>query len=106
MVNEAFKQDLQKHLNKQTINTELDAGSTNRRYEPVGGLKKHNDKIHKESEYADKYKDLPFEFSKPKKQRRQAAKACSNCGDISYVSENCVGKICNKCKMYSSVVEV
>lgn len=85
---------------------ELSPGTTGRRWEPEAGVNKHNEKIHRESRYADEHKDLPFTFSKPKKAGRRQYMECDTCGYIVYVSINTVGIICNECKSYVSVKEV
>ena len=85
---------------------ELPPGEVERRYEPVGGLKKHNDRIHKESSYADSNLNLPFSFSKPKKIGRREAKRCSNCGSLIYTSINTVGFICKSCGKYAKAERV
>jgi len=101
--------DLFNDINKSVRNTpigELPAGATERRYEPEGGVKKHNERIHRESKYIDDHGNLPFTFSKPKKQVRNKYVACSNCGHITRAQKNTVGIICSECKTYSSVEEV
>jgi len=85
---------------------ELSPGTTPRRWEPHGGINKHNERIHRESKFADQHKNLPFEFSKPKKAGRRQYMECSNCGHIVHVSINTVGIICNECKTYNDVKEV
>ncbi len=85
---------------------ELSPGVTPRRYIPEGGLGKLRSKIHKESKYVDKHKNLPFKFSKPSKPRRRKIVECNNCGKVSQVGLNTVGIICNECKRYASVGEV
>lgn len=105
MVNKEFTKDVKKYLDNANVSPELAPGSP-RRYEPTGGVNKHNARIHKESEFADKYKNLPFEFSKPKKAKRSTVKLCGNCEQPVYVAENCVGVICRACGKYASVVEV
>lgn len=84
----------------------LSPGATKRRWEPVGGVNKHNERIHRESKYADEYKNLPFTFSKPKKSGRRQYMECSECGNVVYVSINTVGIICKECNAYVSVKEV
>lgn len=81
----------------------LSPGSKGRRYNPEGGLQKYRDRIHRESEFADKHKNLPFSFSKPKKSKRHITAKCKSCGSIVSVPVNTVGMICTKCKKYSSV---
>ena len=76
---------------------ELSAGEVGRRYDPESGLKKHNDKIHKESACSDSNSNLPFEFSKPKKTGRRELKRCYECGEVIYTSINTVGFICKSC---------
>jgi hypothetical protein len=85
---------------------ELSPGVTPRRYTPPGGIRKHNEKIHRESKYADTYKNLPFTFSKPKRVGRTKLVECCNCGNMARVGINAVGMICEGCKTYSSVKEV
>jgi hypothetical protein len=81
----------------------LSPGTTKRRWEPPSGTLKHNEKIHRESKYADSHKNLPFTFSKPKKAGRRQYMECNNCGHVIYVSVNTVGIICSECKSYVSV---
>ena len=82
---------------------ELNPGSTGRRWIPEGGVRKHNERIHRESKFADDYKNLPFEFSKPKKSKRSITVKCKSCGYITSVSKNTIGMICPECKKYSAV---
>ena len=108
MVNNAFKQDMKRSMRNsgsgQFGSQELDPG-TGRRYEPSMGTRKHNERIHRESKWADDNKNLPFSFSKPKKQGRSRAVKCSNCGNVTNATINTVGIICVKCNQYSSVEE-
>ena len=105
MVNSELQNDIKKHMDKTTISTELEPGGP-RRFEPNEGVNNLNKRIHKESEYVDKYKNMPFEFSKPKKAKRQTVKLCGNCEAPVSVSTTCVGVICRKCNTYAQVVEV
>lgn len=82
---------------------ELSPGATERRWEPEGGLKNHNKKIHIESRYADEHKNLPFEFSKPRRQGPSKYMKCNKCGYIVYVSVNTIGIICKECNAYVGV---
>ncbi len=82
---------------------ELSPGITKRRWEPEGGINKHNEKIHRESKYADSHKSLPFKFSRPPKSKRQMVVECIECGYVTSASVNTVGMICNECKDYVSV---
>lgn len=84
---------------------ELRPGTTKRRWEPEVGMKKHRERIHRESKFADDHKNLPFTFSKPKKPSRNAVVRCSNCGALFSANVNTVGIICSSCKQFS-VVEV
>lgn len=104
MVNETFIKDLNKSLRKDTINTELTPG-TPRRYEPEQGIRKHNERIHAESSFADKSKNLPFSFSKPAKNKIIRIKFCSNCGAPAEVNKNAFGIICATCKKYARLLE-
>jgi formylmethanofuran dehydrogenase subunit E len=86
---------------------ELRPGQTPRRWEPEGGVTKLNEKIHKESKFADHYKNLPFEFRKPLKSKgRSSVIRCDNCGKILYGTTATVGVICSGCNKFSSVSEV
>ena len=106
MVNDVYKKDMAKLiLNSSSAKQELDPGTTGRRYEPTMGVKKHNERIHRESKWADDNKDLPFSFSKAKKQPRPRLVICNNCGNITSATINTVGVICTKCNQYSSVEE-
>jgi len=82
---------------------ELSPGEVKRRYEPEGGLKKHRERIHKESVYADSNLNLPFKFSKPKKLGRREIKRCSECGKQIHTSINTVGFICTNCNKFVKV---
>ena len=107
MVNEQFVRDIQKGIGKQPLRQTLPAGATPRRYEPAGGVKKHNERIHRESAYADKNKDLPFTFRKPPKPiGRSNYIKCDNCGHVSTGTTSTVGIICNDCGKFSTVTEV
>lgn len=101
----ALSKDIKKHLDKESVSTELSPGS-GRRYAPNGGTKAHVDRIHKESEISDRRGTLPFTFSKPKSTARRKVVACKNCGHVSSASINTVGVICFNCKIYSAVEEV
>ncbi len=84
----------------------LSPGTTERRWEPEGGAKAHNEKIHRESRYADEHKNLPFTFSKPRKAGRQKLVKCMECDTKYYIGINTVGVICNECHKYCSVESV
>lgn len=86
---------------------ELRPGVTPRRYEPEGGVGKLNERIHRESKFADTHKNLPFSFRKPYKPvGRASAVQCDNCGNITYGTSATVGIICKKCNKFSTVTEV
>jgi len=82
---------------------ELSPGSTKPRYEPEDGWRKHRERIHRESKYADDHKNLPFTFSKPKKNKRYVLVMCENCCHVVFAPKDCVGMVCSKCNTYSSV---
>jgi len=106
-MNKEFVKDLKKVVSKEPVNQVLSPGSTPRRYEPSGGVKKHNERIHKESKYSDNYKNLPFSFRKPPKPTgRTSYVECNNCGNVSCATTATVGIICNACGKFSSVTEV
>lgn len=107
MVNSVFQNDIKKHMDKTTISTELEPGGP-RRFEPNEGVSNLNKRIHKESAFVDKYKDMPFSFGKPSfaKEKKHVVKLCGNCEAPVSVATNCVGVICRKCNTYASVIEV
>jgi len=106
MVNSVFKRDLAKGIRNAQINKELEPGVTPRRYEPVSGLKKHNERIHRESKLMDG-NNLPFTFRKPPKPIGSTAYIqCDNCGHITVGTTATVGVICVECRTFSSVSEV
>ncbi len=84
----------------------LSPGATPRRWEPEGGTKKHNKRIHRESRYADEHKNLPFKFSKPARSMRQKIVKCNGCDTHYSVSITTVGLVCNSCHKYCGVAEV
>lgn len=84
----------------------LSPGSTDRRWEPEGGVRKLNEKIHRESKFADDHKNLPFKFSKPKKSKRSKLVKCSLCNLKLYVPINTVGMICKECNKFVSVENI
>lgn len=104
MVNDTFIKDLSKALKKDSVSSELPPGSP-RRYEPAAGVNKHNARIHSESSYADKYKNLPFTFSKPAKNKITRIKFCSKCNSPVEVNKNAVGVICRACNQYTTLLE-
>lgn len=107
MVNSNFINDLKKGIRQNPLNQVLSPGASPRRYEPVDGITKHNERIHRESKYADDYKNLPFSFSKPPKPRgRTIYIKCNNCGHITVATAVTVGIICNECNKFSTVTEV
>lgn len=82
---------------------ELDSGMTKRRFEPEGGVRKHNERIHRESRLVDHHRNLPFTFSGPPRTKKFKTVECANCGYTTCVSKNTVGMICNQCKKYVAV---
>lgn len=104
-MNEQFKRDLQKHVKQTPLDQELSPG-TPRRYEPKGGIDKHNARIHRESKISDS-KNLEFTFRKPPKSKgRSTYIRCDNCGYITSASTATTGMICPECKKFSTVTEV
>jgi len=106
MVNSEFQKDLSRYMKRTPTGGELSPGTTKRRYTPPGGEKRHRERIHKESKFADDWKNLPFKFSKPKKPKRKRLIRCDNCGHIISGSVDTVGVICNNCHKFSTVSEV
>ena len=105
MNNEFFK-DIAKHVKKKPLDQELTPGSTPRRYEPNDGIRRHVDRIHRESKSADG-KNLDFTFGKPWKPKgASAVLACDNCGYQLSGTVVTVGVICPECKEFSTVSEV
>ena len=104
-MNEQFIRDVSKAVKQTKLNQVLDPGSTPRRYSPAIGERAHRERIHKESKSADN-KNLPFTFSKPKKNGRVSYFSCNNCGYIFNASINTVGVVCNECKKFSTCTEL
>lgn len=86
--------------------TELSPGSVDRRWIPEGGLRKHRDKIQKESKFADDYKNLPFDFSKPYKGKKTALFRCVECDRFLYAPVNTVMCACPVCKKATKVERI
>jgi rubrerythrin len=105
-LNKQYIKDTSKAIQNTPIRQELPPG-TPRRYEPTGGVGKHNERIHKESRYADTHKNLPFTFKKPLKPvGRSTAIQCNNCGYVTSGTTATVGIICPDCGKFSTVSEV
>lgn len=105
-MNSNFKRALEKHVKQTPLNQELSPGTTPRRYEPKGGVQKHNARIHRESEIADQ-KGLDFSFRKPPKPKGRANYVqCDSCGYITSGTTATVGIVCPECKQFSTVTEV
>jgi len=77
-----------------------------RRWVPDGGEKKLRDKIHKESKFADDHKNLPFDFSKPKKNGKMVYFRCVECGRVITAGPNTIMCICPDCKKVTKVERV
>jgi len=105
-MNNEFSKDISKSLNKSKNIGELAPGETGRRFEPKEGLDNLTKRIHRESDYIDKNKNMPFTFSKPRPVKRFITKVCSNCEEYVSVHKDTVGIICRHCKKYSQVKEV
>lgn len=105
-MNSNLKKAVEKYVKQTPLNQELSPGATPRRYEPPGGIKKHNARIHKESKIADS-KNLEFTFRKPPKPKgRTTYVKCDNCGYITSATTATAGIICPECKKFSTVSEV
>jgi hypothetical protein len=85
---------------------ELSPGSIPRRWVPDGGEQKLRNKIHKESKFADSYKNLPFSFSKPRCLGKQVLFKCLECGHAFFASKNTVMCVCSICKKVAKVERV
>jgi len=63
------------------------------------GSRKYRERIHRESRYADTYKNLPYTFSKPVKEKsHNVCVECSECGKSLFITEDTVIVICGSCK--------
>lgn len=107
-INKEFLNSCEKAvLHKAGAKQSISPGTIGRRWIPSGGLKKHNEKIHRESKFADDHKNLPFSFSKPRKPRGiPTFVVCNNCGYIIRATSVTVGLICPSCNKFSSVTKV
>lgn len=106
-MNEQFIKDISKGIKNTSLNQELLPGATPRRYEPEGGIKRHNERIHRENKQADDWKNLPFSFGKPNKPKgRSIIVQCDNCGQLTSGTTATAGIICNGCGSFSTVSEV
>lgn len=81
---------------------ELSPGSTPRRWIPEGGIKKHVDKIRRESKIADA-KKLPFTFSKPPRRVKHQWFECVVCGRELEAPINTIMCVCPVCKKVTKV---
>jgi len=107
MVNSQLVKDVVKGIKQEPIDQALSPGASPRRYEPEIGIRRHNERIHRESKYADEFKNLPFQFKKPSKPKgRSNYITCDNCGHITSGTSATVGIICEACHKFSSVTEV
>lgn len=102
-MNSEFVKDVKKSLKQTPLNQELPPGSVGRRYDPPGGVTRHNERIHRESKDSD-HKNLPFTFRKPPKPKgRSAYVICDNCGYALSGTTATVGIICPECQKFSTV---
>jgi predicted Zn-ribbon and HTH transcriptional regulator len=105
-MNSNFKKAVERYVKQTPLNQELSPGTTGRRYEPKGGVNKHNARIHRESKVSDN-KGLDFTFRKPPKPMgRSVYVSCDNCGYVTSGTTATVGFICPECKTFSTVTEV
>ena len=104
-MNEQYIRDTKKLIKNTPLNQELAPGSP-RRYEPKGGVNKHNARIHRESKEQDG-KNLEFNFRKPNKPiGRCTYIRCDNCDYLTSGTTATAGIICPECKEFSTVTEV
>lgn len=97
-MNKQLQKDITKHLKNVNVSSELPPGADKRRYEPEGGLGNHNKRIHKESDWAKKNKNLPFSFRKPPKPvGRSKGFECPECGAYLSGTDKTVCIICSGC---------
>ena len=77
-------------------------GSGVRRYEPPEGIKKHNEKIRRESKVADQ-KNLPFTLSRPPKRKCHDTFKCTGCDHLMFLPRNSVMVVCSECNKLKKV---
>ena len=107
MSNSEYVKDIGKGILNSKVEQCIPPESVKRRYEPTIGVNKHNDRIHRESKYADSSKNLPYTFRKPPKPLGKSSLIkCDSCGNISCGTTKTVGIICSSCGKFSSVSEV
>jgi len=85
---------------------ELSPGSTPRRWLPDGGERKLRERIHRESALTDKYKDLPFKFSKPTHNKPSNIFKCSECDYLFFAPKNTILVICSNCKKLTKAEKI
>ncbi|KKM97156.1 hypothetical protein LCGC14_1170840 [marine sediment metagenome] len=85
---------------------ELSPGATGRRWIPEGGERKHNEKIHRESKFADDHKNLPFELSRPPRRGKHVSYVCVGCGYTLFARKNTVMIACPDCKKATKAVRI
>jgi len=74
----------------------------------IKGTKKYREMIDRDSKNSDRFKNLPFTFSKPPKRtqaRRDIFHVCDNCTELTTVNKNTAGRVCGGCHKYTSVNE-
>lgn len=97
-----YIKDVSKHITKKEYSQEVSPGQ-GRRYEPPGGTRKHNERIHKESKISDN-KNLPFSFRKPPKSLgRPTGIECPSCGKCISLNTTTVAVICSGCNKFFKV---
>lgn len=104
-MNKEFIKDMSRGIKTHDVGGEISPGSVGRRYEPKLGLKKHNERIHKENKKSDGNTSLPFTFSKIPKPKKTVIKVCSNCDREVFVQKDTVGVICSHCHTFAKVKE-
>jgi rubrerythrin len=103
MTNSVLAKDTERLINSTKIEQEYSPGH-GRRVEPESGVKKHNERIHKESNYAKDHKNLPFSFRKPPKPvGRPEIIVCPKCGHVFSGSDKTVCFICSGCKEFIKI---
>jgi hypothetical protein len=85
---------------------ELSPGSTPRRWLPEEGEKNLRERIHRESVLTDKYKNLPFKFSKPPRNKPSNIFKCSMCDHLFFAPKNTIMVICSNCKKLTKVEKI
>ncbi|MCK5020529.1 MAG: hypothetical protein KAS32_26155 [Candidatus Peribacteraceae bacterium] len=68
------------------------------------GSRKYNERIHRESRYADTHKNLPFKFSKPlKRKSNNVLVVCKECTHDLHITQETIIVVCSWCGYMNKV---